>query len=194
MRENNIENYLTLTQKYSILLLSANDNQPIKGELWFQKELFLVAENIPKLEDETEFEEYLLGPYSENADAELEQLRTEGIIERNGKIKLTPLGKEVAKKLEVRASTETKAIVSDMKSFLNDLSEDELLGFIYFSYPEMTIESEKFEEIKAKRGEIAVSLYRKKKVSLGKAACIAGLSEEDFIEKAKANNVAVFSE
>lgn len=189
-----IENYLTLTQKYAILLVGANNNEPITGKVWFQKELFLVSQNISRLEDEAEFEGSLMGPYSENADAELEQLRIEGVVELNGKIRLTVTGQEVAKKLETRASKETREVISEMKSFLNDMSEDELLGFIYFSYQNMVIESIKLEEITRKRGEIAISLYRKRKVSLGRAALIAGLSQEDFIEKAQANNVTIFSE
>ena len=35
-----------------------------------------------------------------------------------------------------------------MKSFINDLSEDEMLAFVYFSYPQMTEESIVFEGIK----------------------------------------------
>jgi hypothetical protein len=194
MNEVNVENYLTLTQKYSILLLATNDNEPLKGKIWFQKELFLVAENIQRLGDATEFEEDLMGPYSPNADAELEKLQVEGLVELSGKIRLTPEGEEVARRLEFRVSKETKEILSDMKSFINDLSEEEVLGFIYFSYPHMVTESIMLEEIKAKRCEIAVSLCRKKKVSIGKAALIAGLSQEDFINKAKANGVTVFSE
>lgn len=194
MNDVKIENYLTLTQKYSMLLIAANNNDPIKGRIWFQKELFLVAENIQRLEDETEFEEDLMGPYSQNADAELERLRVEGLVELSGKIRLTSKGKEAAKRLELKTSKETKEILSDMKSFINDLSEEEVLGFIYFSYPHMVTESIKLNEIKAKRCEIAVSLYRKKKVSIGKAALIAGLSQEDFINKAKSDNVTVFSE
>ena len=54
-----IENYLTLTQKYSILLLHANHDEPITGKVWFQKELFLISENIQKLADETDFQEDL---------------------------------------------------------------------------------------------------------------------------------------
>jgi uncharacterized protein YwgA len=189
-----IENYLTLTQKYALLLLSANTSQPITGKLWFQKELFLVSQNITRLEDETEFEGDLMGPYSEIADADLEQLKIEGLVDMNGKIGLTAKGQEVANRLKLKTSKETAEIISEMKAFLNDLSQDELLGFIYFSYPNMTLESIKFDRIKAKRGEIAISLYRKKKVSLGKAAQIAGLSQEDFIKKAQANRVTVFSE
>lgn len=188
------EDYLTLTQKYSILLLNAHNNQPIVGKLWFQKELFLVSQNISKLEDETAFEEDLMGPYSENADADLEQLKIEGLVEANGKIKLTTKGIEVANRLKLKTSQQSSEIISEMKAFLNDLSEDEMLGFIYFSYPKMVIESIKFERIKEKRQEVALSLYRKRKVSLGKAAQIAGLSQEVFIQKAKANRIVVYSE
>jgi predicted HTH domain antitoxin len=190
----NIENHLTLTQKYTILLLSANNNQPITGKVWFQKELFLVSQNLPRLEDEAEFEGSLMGPFSENADAELDHLRIEGLVELDGKIKLTQKGQEVADRLKLKTSKETFEILSDMKSFINDLTEDEMLAFVYFSYPDMTIESIELDRIRERRAEIAVSLYRKRKVSIGKAAFIAGLSQEDFIRKARANGITIFSE
>jgi len=189
-----IENQLTLTQKYILLLLGANNNQPITGKVWFQKELFLVSRNILRLEEETEFEGSLMGPFSENANAELEQLRNEELAELNGKIKLTPKGQEVYERLKQKASKETQEIVSDMKELINDLSEDEMLAFVYFSFPEMTVESITFDKIKEERIRLAISLYRKRRVSLGKAALIAGLSQEDFIVKAQANGITVFSE
>jgi hypothetical protein len=188
------EKYLTLIQKYTLLLLSANDGQPITGRVWFQKELFLASKNLPRLESETEFEGSLMGPYSENADAELDQLRIEGLIECDGKIKLTAKGQEVADRLKQKASKETIELLSDMKSFINDLSEDEMLAFVYFSYPDMTIESIKLEEIQTKRVDLAMRLYRKRKTSICKSAQIAGLSQEDFIGIARARGTTVFSE
>ena len=188
------ENYLTLTQKYILLLLSANDNQPITGKVWFQKELFLASKNLPRLAGEAEFEGSLMGPYSENADADLDQLRIEGLVELNGKIRLTAKGQEATDRLKQKASKETQELLSDMKSFINDLSEDEMLAFVYFSYPDMTIESIKYEQIKEKRVSLAISLYRKRKVSVGKAAFIAGINQEDFIRIAQASGISVFSE
>lgn len=190
----NIENHLTRTQKYTILLLSANNSQPITGKVWFQKELFLVSQNLPQLEEETEFEGSLMGPFSENANAELDQLQIEGLADLNGKIKLTSEGQKVAERLKLRTSEQTKELLSDMKSFINDLTEDEMLAFVYFSYPDMTLESIELDRIKERRTELAMSLYRKRKVSIGKAALIAGLSQEDFIRKAQANGISVFSE
>jgi len=186
--------YLTLTQKYTLLLLSANDCMPVTGKVWFQKELFLVSKNLPRLDVETEFEGSLMGPYSENADAALDQLRIEGLVECNGKIKLTDKGQNVAESLKAKATKETQELLSDMKSFFNDMTEDELLAYVYFSYPDMTIESIKFEEIKTKRVSIAICLFAKNKVSIGKAAQIAGTSQESFIKIARSNGVAVFSE
>jgi predicted HTH domain antitoxin len=189
-----IENKLTLTQKYILLLLEANNSEPITGKVWFQKELFLVAQNIPRLESEADFEGSLMGPYSENANAELDQLRIEGLVHLNGKICLTIEGKNAAQRVKVKASQQTKEILEEMKSFINDLSEDEMLAFVYASYPTMTEESILWDEIKQKRIQLAISLYAKNKLSLGKAAFVAGISQEDFLEKAKALGIRVFSE
>jgi predicted HTH domain antitoxin len=183
----NIENHLTLTQKYTVLLLGANNTEPITGKVWFQKELFLISQNLPRLEEETEFEGSLLGPFSENANAELDRLQIEGLATLDGKIKLTPKGIEAADRLKLKASKETLELVSDMKSFINDLTEDEMLAYVYFSYPDMTLESIELDRIRERRIELAMSLYRKRKVSIGKASLIAGLSQEDFIRKAQAN-------
>lgn len=189
-----IENHLTLTQKYILLLLEASNSEPITGKVWFQKELFLVAENIPRLESEAAFTGSLMGPYSENANAELDQLRIEGLIQINGKISLTPEGKLVSKRLKDRTSDQTKEILEEMKGFINDLTEDEVLAFVYASYPTMTEESILWDEIKQKRVQLAINLYQRRKVSMAKAAFIANMSQEEFMEKAKEKGTLVFSE
>ncbi len=186
-----IEKYLSATQKYMILLLSANDFEPVKGKTWLQKELFLITNNIPELE-ETDFEEDFYGPYSEVVDTELEGLQIEGIVDTE-KIRLTRFGKDVAKKISPKVRKENLEMISEFKSFLNDLTEDELLGFIYFSYPEMRTYSVKFQEIEEKRLRIAESLYRKKKIGLGKASSIAGISQEELIKKVRASGIKVYS-
>ncbi len=192
MESRYVEEYLSITQKIAILLLSSNLFEPVRGKLWFQKQFFLIAQNIPHLEEETDFEEDLLGPYSETVNDELEQLRVEGIVDKR-KLGLTPLGRRIAKLLEARAGKKLTQLISDIKSFVNNLSKDELLGFIYFSYPEMKSESVEYERIKENRQLIAIRLYQRGKVSLGKAANIAGLSQEEFIKKLRAKGITVFS-
>lgn len=192
MENRYIDEYLSITQKIAILLLSANLFEPIRGKLWYQKELFLIAENIPRLREDTDFEEDFLGPFSETARDELKQLQIEGIVDKR-KLRLTPLGIRIAKLLESKANKNLLQLISETKSFLNGLTKDELLGFVYFSYPEMKTESIEFNQIEKNRQPIAISLYGKKKVSLGKAAEIAGLSQEEFIEILREKGIPVFS-
>jgi hypothetical protein len=188
-----IEDDLSITQKVSILLIGANSFQPIRGKLWFQKELFLVARNIGELAEEADFESDFIGPYSEIADEELDQLKREGIVSKE-KVELTPLGRDVANRLRVQSPPAILKLVSEMKRFLNNLTKEELLGFIYYSYPEMRVDSVEFAEIDKNRVQIAISLFGKRKVSLGKAALIAGMSQDDFISELKATGVRVFAE
>jgi len=185
---------LTETQKYTLLLLSANNYEPVKGKLWFQKELFLLAKNSDELAEQTDFEADFMGPYSESADEELEQLEFAKVVENEGnKLKLTGLGRDIAEILEKNTSDEEKEMIEDFKSELNDLTEDELLGFIYFTFPEMTRESVKFEKIKPKRKNIALSLYAKSKISLGKALEIAGMNIDPFIKEAKLKGIQIYT-
>ena len=185
---------LTETQKYTLLLLSANNYEPVRGKLWFQKELFLLAKNSDELAEQADFEADFMGPYSESADEELEQLEFAKVVEKDGnKLKLTGLGRDIAEILEKNTSDEEKEMIEDFKSELNDLTEDELLGFIYFTFPEMTIESVKFEKIKPKRMNIALSLYAKSKISLGKALEIAGMNIDTFIKEAKLKGIQIYT-
>ena len=188
-----VEDDLSITQKVSILLIGANSFQPVRGKLWFQKELFLIAQNIRKLAEEADFESDFIGPYSEIAEEELDQLRREGIVSKE-KVELTPLGRDVANRLGGQSPPAILGLISEMKRFLNNLTKEELLGFIYYSYPEMRVDSVEFAEIDKNRVQIAISLFGKSKVSLGKAALIAGMSQDDFISELKATGIKVFAE
>nr|MDO8079348.1 UPF0175 family protein [Candidatus Freyarchaeota archaeon] len=190
--EERIMKGITDIEKYIILLAQAYNSTPIKGKLWLQKEMFLISHNLPDLEEECDYEEDLLGPFSENLDAEFEQLEKVGILEyENNKIILTKLGKEIAPKIEV--DEKCKEMIEEIKSLLNDMTEDELLAFIYFSYPEMAGESVKFDKkIKPRRKELALSLYKKRKISLGKTAQIAGISIEELIKELKSKGITVY--
>ena len=185
---------LSETQKYTLLLLSANNYEPVKGKLWFQKELFLLAKNSDELAEQTDFEADFMGPYSESADEELEQLEFAKVVENEGnKLKLTGLGRDIAEILGKNTSEDETEMIEDFKAELNDLTEDELLGFIYYTYPEMTKESIKIQKIKPKRKNIALSLYAKSKISLGKALEIAEMNIDSFIKEAKAKKIQIYT-
>lgn len=170
-------------QKVILSLLYSKDSEPIKGATWFQKELFLIAKNFEDIQEDLAFDAYLFGPDSEVAEDELSELKKRKLVELEGKkIKLTKDGKIIAKET-YQEDLKKKQIIDRVKEFLNDLSLDELLAFIYFTYPEMTLESTFFQDIKHKRIPVAISLVRKAKISAEKGAEIAGLSIEHFMKK-----------
>jgi len=173
---------LTPIRKFAILLLSANSHTPIRGQVWYQKELFLLSKVFEDLADDALFEPYLLGPHSELADSELDELVKLHVVEKIGsKYQLTKQGKEVADAIKKLANEKEKALSEEIKLFLNDLTSEELLAFIYFTYEDMTEESIEVKQLIPKRKYIAIKLYRKKKVSIGKAAELAGVSFDTFI-------------
>lgn len=184
---------LSPVQKYILVLLRSNNFESIKGNLWLQKELFLLSQTYDDLKEESEFEPYFLGPHSELVEDEFDDLLQVDLVMKVGnRIKLTNSGKEIADFISKKIKEEDRKIVSDLKEFINDLSEDDLLGFIYFSYPDMRKESIKFNKIKQKRQMIAFNLYRKGKISIGKAAEIAGMTIEVFTNFLKHKNLEVY--
>jgi len=170
-------------QKLILSLLYSKDSEPIKGATWFQKELFLIAKNFEDIQEDLAFDAYLFGPDSEVAEDELSELKKIKLVELDGKkIRLTKEGEIIARKV-YSEDLKKKQIIDRFKEFLNDLSLDELLAFIYFTYPEMTQESTVFQDIKNKRVPIAIALSRKGKISAEKGSEIAGLPIEQFKKK-----------
>lgn len=175
-------------KKNLLLLLTAKSNAPFIGKLWYQKELFLLSKNNKDLNEEAGFDAYLWGPHSELADSEMEEFVQLGVVKMLGsKYILTPLGMDIAK--AIKSNKEEKELIEDVKNFLNDLSKDELLLFTYISYPEMCEESVEFKNLLPKRKDIAMNLYEKNKVSIGKAAEIAGISIDSMIKILKQNKL-----
>lgn len=183
----NISENLTDLQKIIILLISSNQNEPIRGRLWLQKEIFLISNNIKPLKEYADFEADYMGPYSEILEEEESQLELDGILEtKNYRIELSDLGKELSKTLikNIR-NKEILNIISDFKNLLNDLPEDEMLAFIYMSFPDMKQESTKYEQLKHKLKNLAIRLYKKNKISIGKASEISGIPISEFMDELK---------
>jgi len=178
-------------EKHLFLLLYARKCEPIPGDLWAQKEMFLISRNVPSAEEE--FEAYLLGPFSEFVDEYISQLRVSEYIKKDSEgIKLTPEGKKIASEIWEREKNETKLMIEDVKSFLNDMTRDELLVFIYSTFEEFTEESEIKEEIERKRLDVSISLFKKRKISLKRAATIAKLSINEYVALLKSRKIPIY--
>lgn len=134
-----------------LLLLSANSNMPIHGKLWYQKELFMLAKNNEDLEEEAQFEAYFWGPHSDLADSEIEELVQLGVVKQTGcSYALTEMGQEIAMEVSEGSSKSERDLVSEVKEFFHILSKDELLLFIYVSYPEMVEDAVEFKNCSQK--------------------------------------------
>lgn len=129
---------------------------------------------------------HIFGPYSEAAEVALGELVSLGLVRRSGGgYTLTPDGVRVWEKVCSVFNTEESGAIEDLKAFLNDLSVDEVLLFVYITYPEYTHESARLRDILQKRVPLSASLYRKGKVSLEKAAFLAGMDIESYLDYLK---------
>jgi len=182
-------------ERYLLMLLFSSDSsekfaQPVKGKTWLQKEMFLLSQLIPELESETEYDPHLMGSYSEIVDEVAYQFDLSGYTERAGdSIKLSLDGKKLAEETWKAASDKERIFVTDVKTLLNDLSQWELFGLIYFEFPKTAVNSEKLAEVEARRVEIAIGLLLKGKVSVEKAAEIAKKTLPNFLHVLKTRKI-----
>jgi len=167
-------------------LLHAGGNSAVRGDVLFQKELFLIGDYIERIGDDADFVPHIFGPYSEAAEVALGELVSLGLVRRSeGGYTLTPDGVRVWEKVRSVFPDDESGAIDDFKVFLNDLSVDEVLLFIYITYPEYTRESARLRDILRRRVPLSVSLYRRGKVSLEKAAFLAGMNIESYLDYLK---------
>lgn len=184
-------------EKHLLLLLYAEgpkkcQEEPVKGDIWLQKELFLISRNVDELKEE--FESYLLGPFSEAVYEYEEQLKvSDYMIQDKEGLKLTEKGRHIASKLWETTNEKERQMIVDVKTFLNDLRRDELLVFIYSTFSEFTDNSIIKEEIEDKRLPVAISLFKKYKVSLERASKIANVPLQKFISILQERNIPAFN-
>lgn len=172
---------LNNAEKILLLLLSADRAKTIPGNLWLQKEAFLIADSLSPLKEYFNFEAHLQGPFSETVNNMAEDLQYLGLLERDRKgLRLTEKGEELANLVERGSDEEILDLIEESKSKLNDLSKDELLVYIYYTHPEMTTESLEKEGLEPKRASVAKTLYQRGKVDAAKGAELAGIPLDSF--------------
>ena len=173
--------YSALNEEEKVILysLGALSCSPINNKTKLQKLLFLTSNVFPDYKELIDFEPHLFGPFSEDIEVIIDDLIRIGLVDNKGdKYFLTRRGIKLFSHL--KPADELMRVIEDFKDFLNDLTNDELLTFVYVSYPEYIEESIKWDQLKGKRVMIAISLLKKQKISFTKAVEIAGLPTKDF--------------
>lgn len=183
--------------KIILILLLQKNKEKIPGKLWLQKELYVILKNLKTVTAEEIYEPHLLGQFSEDAEVAVEQIGMMGLLDpmKSG-FNLSEKGEEVAKEALKEFSQESLQFIEEIKEFLNDMKENDLLGYIYYTYPEMAVNSIKKQEIEQKRVEIAIQLYLKEKISIGKAVELAGIKRIDLIKllRKKDSSLEIYAE
>ena len=175
-------------EKLLLYAVGALSYTPLRSKIKIQKLIFLVSNAFSGFQQLLHYEPHYLGPYSETLENTLNSLIRLGYVEaEDSNFRLTKKGIDIFKSLTPKP--ELVRVINDFKNFLNDLSDNEILAFIYASYPEYISESVKWDELKPRRVEFAISLLRNGKVSFGKAAEIAGLSQIEFDRILKRRNL-----
>lgn len=158
--------------------------------LWVQKVLFLFRKLLESINPEegpasAGYVAYDLGPYSEEVEGALGALLKDKLLAVKDKsFFLTAQGTGIAEKLESskpKAASALRSIVDVVEL----LDSDELILYVYATNPEWAKES-KIKGIlqnKTARLNLARKLYAAQKVSMERAAEVAGIPVKDFISR-----------
>ena len=180
-------------QKFLILLADAN-NEPIMGRTKLQKMMFLLSDKIDEIKEQSSYDADNYGPYSEVVDEESRYLEQIGVFFTSpGEIYLTKEGKEIAKEIAKKENKKILHVLSEYKKFLNDLSNKELLAYVYSAYPDMTEESVEYDNLKPNMENYILSLVKKQKISSQRAAELLHQTQNYVIKKMKEKGILVLS-
>ena len=171
----------SLNSMEKLMLYTAGSNsKELRSKVKMQKVLFLVSEALPEaFRGELRFEAHKKGPYSQTVDDYLNALQDAGLMDLPS-CALTDAGRSIAGDVVPRQPL--KGIVDGMKDFVVHLSEDELLLVIYNDYPEYRRNSEEWARIGAIRRDLAERMLLKHAVSAARAAELAGVPEQQFLD------------
>lgn len=173
------------------LLYAAGGRAP--SRMHVQKALFIASRYIGRLGESLEFNAYRMGPWSEEASDALEVLLLDRLVEESERgLTLSQHGWSRAKAVWRKLSSEERRVLADVASFVNRMSEDELLLYVYavYGYSE---KSDVIDRLLHRRRELALSMFRKGLVSIGLAARIAGEPLPRFVEYLRKKGVKPFT-
>lgn len=190
---------LSLIEKYILFLLylagrlevnsRLTNEELFDARLLIQKMLFFLAQDIKELKEELYFQPYKHGPYDETIANAVENLVEDGIIiyeknDNNILLTITENGKKIAKQMESNSiiRKEDVNLIKKVIELFRNLDTDEILALLYYTFPEYAKYSDDKERIDKYRKKLALSLYKKGKVSIEKAAEIAGVPLIEFID------------
>jgi len=180
----------TLLEKIILVLLYLSRNNQKIDNLKLIKMIFLISYDIKELREELDFKIYKTEIYDQNINDILDGLKQDGFIKiKNKYIMLTEKGIEEAEKIFKEFSKKEIDILEEVLDLFDGTTDDEILAVFYFKVPGFSELSGPLPKIIKNRKKLAISLYRKGKISIGAASEIAGMNIKDFMEMLKKKNL-----
>lgn len=190
--KNKILNECEGVQKHIILAAYLN-GEPLMGNTKLQKIMFLLSDVVEEVKDDCSYDADMYGPYSEIVAYELDDLTEMGVLRYvHDKIETTSMGKDIAKELLKSERREIVDLLSKYKAFLNDLTVNEALAYVYSAYPSMASASIKIDELKPNMENYIMSLVKKQKISSQRAAELLHISHRHALKKMSERGIKVF--
>ena len=176
--------------KIIVLLCHAGGDEPVRGMTKMQKLVFMLSQ-IYCRDGEAGFEPGVHGPYSEIVDEEVHHLEGLGILSgRGNRIGITTAGIKAAEAL-AEQEPEMSKVVARYKAMFNDMTTNEVLAYVYATYPDMAKKSLVSKTIKSRMDTYVMSMLRKRKITSGRASMLLGKSREYVIKKCARDGMPV---
>lgn len=169
-----------------VLILSIEDRtkQKAMNKLHFQKAIYYF-ENL-KQEKEIFFSNFKLGGVSFELMENMETLEESGLVSKSGtKYVLTVDGERLANELVLdctQKDPDTLRKLEFAKFLLNDLTDKELLFFMYMTFPETQVNSIEFKNLIQDKMLYVRRLFEKNRINSTTAAEWLGTTPRQFIE------------
>lgn len=166
-----------------VLVLSMEDreNQKAMSKLHFQKAVYYF-ENLQQ-DKEISFSNYIYGGVSFELQENMDTLVESGLVTRVGtKYVLTPEGEDLAKKLVSEYEPDTLKKLKYAKHLLSDLSDKELLFFMYMTFKETQENSIEFRNLLKDKEKWVQKLFQKGRINSTTASEWLGISQRDFLD------------
>lgn len=168
-----------------VLLADASGGEPIRGKTKLQKMVFMLTLGEDGSKSPHGYDADNYGPHSDIVDEEARYLEDVGVLCVDGaNISVTALGRKVAGRVAEREEKRALDMIDEYKEVFNDMTADELLAYVYSAYPDMAARSPAYDRVMSNVESHVMSLLKKEKVALGRAAELLGRPYEDVLRMA----------
>jgi len=173
------QDYTNIEKAILILLNLYNDKVDVYR---LHKMVFLASLDIPELREELEPRPSMYNDifFDENIAEAIESLKFDGLIEGDTSLQLS--SKEIPQFL---LSDKEKDIYEEIIDLFKDTTDNEILAIFYYKLYDQIKILKPLKKIESNRKKLALSLYKKGKISIGAASEIAGMNIKDFMEMLK---------